>query len=79
MGIIVSILVGALAGWLGGVVVEGRGFGLIGNIIVGIVGSLLGQLLLSPIGIEASNILGNILVATFGSAVLLTVVNLIKR
>lgn len=79
MGIVISILVGAVAGWLGGILVKGRGFGLLGNIILGIIGGLVGQLLLGPLGLEATNILGSILVATFGATVLLTIVNIIKK
>jgi uncharacterized membrane protein YeaQ/YmgE (transglycosylase-associated protein family) len=78
MGIIAAIVVGALAGWLAGELIKGRGFGLIVNIIVGILGSLVGQLLLSPLGLDADNFLGNILVATFGAVVLLTIINLFK-
>jgi uncharacterized membrane protein YeaQ/YmgE (transglycosylase-associated protein family) len=79
MGILAAILVGAFAGWLAGKLIKGRGFGLVVNIIVGILGSLIGQLLLNPLGIEANNFLGNILVATFGAVVLLTIINLFKK
>lgn len=79
MGILISIIVGAVAGWLAGIIVEGRGFGLIWNLVLGIIGGLVGQLLLTPLGLDATNILGSILVATFGAVVLITIVNLIKR
>jgi uncharacterized membrane protein YeaQ/YmgE (transglycosylase-associated protein family) len=79
MGILAAILVGAFAGWLAGELIKGRGFGLVVNIVVGILGSLIGQLLLNPLGIEANNFLGNILVATFGAVVLLTIINLFKK
>ncbi len=71
MGIIIGIIAGAFAGWLAGQLVKGEGSGFLANMAVGILGGLIGQLLLNPLGIESTNILGNILVATFGASVLL--------
>jgi uncharacterized membrane protein YeaQ/YmgE (transglycosylase-associated protein family) len=79
MGILIAIIVGAIAGWLAGELVKGEGFGLLANIVVGIIGGLVGQLLLSPLGIESTNIIGSILVATFGAAVLVIILRAISR
>ena len=49
---IIMLLLGAIAGWLAGLIVEGYGFGLIGNIVVGIVGALIGGWLLPLIGLS---------------------------
>lgn len=80
MGIIIWLIVGAIAGWLAGVVVKGGGFGLIGDIIVGIVGSLIAGWLLPRIGLFiGGDIIGDIINAFIGAVILLLMVRLIKR
>ena len=71
MGIIAFIIFGALIGWLAGKFTRGTGFGLIGNIAVGIVGSLIGRLGFSLIGIAAENWIGKGICAFLGSILLL--------
>jgi uncharacterized membrane protein YeaQ/YmgE (transglycosylase-associated protein family) len=79
-GIIIFIIVGAIAGWLAGLIVKGSGFGLIGDIIVGIVGAFIGGWLLGMLGIMiGGGIIGAIIDATIGAVVLLLIVRLIKR
>jgi uncharacterized membrane protein YeaQ/YmgE (transglycosylase-associated protein family) len=74
------ILVGLIAGWLAGVLVKGGGFGVIGDIVVGILGALLGGFLFRELGIGRGSGLGwNILVATAGAVVLILVLRLVKR
>ncbi len=73
------ILIGAIAGWLAGQITKGGGFGLIGNIIVGILGAVIGGWLAGVLGIGGSGLLGAILIATGGAIVLLFVVSLIKK
>ena len=78
--LLIILLVGALAGWLAGIVMRGRGLGLLGNIVVGIVGALLASWLLPKLGIA----IGGGLVATFinafiGAVILLALIRLIKR
>jgi len=76
-GILVILLVGLVAGWLAGRIVEGGGFGVIGDIAIGIVGALIGSWLLPRIGIHlASGIVSAIIVATIGAVVLLAIVRL---
>jgi uncharacterized membrane protein YeaQ/YmgE (transglycosylase-associated protein family) len=80
MGILAVIVIGAIAGWLAGLIVRGAGFGLIGNIVVGIIGALVAGWLLPKLGIVlASGTLGSILDATIGAVVVLVVLSLIKR
>jgi uncharacterized membrane protein YeaQ/YmgE (transglycosylase-associated protein family) len=80
MGIIVWLIVGAIAGWLAGMVVKGGGFGLIGDIIVGIVGGLIAGWLLPTIGFPiAAGIVGQIIDAFIGAVILLIIIRLIKR
>ena len=82
MTILSWIVVGLIAGFLAGVVVKGGGFGLIGDIIVGIVGGLLGGWIsvnLLHIGSMTGINLGSILIAFVGAVILLLVLRLIKR
>ena len=73
------LIVGAIAGWLAGLVMKGRGFGLIGNIIVGIIGAVIGGFLFSALGIAFWGLLGTLFVAFIGAVILLFIVGLIKK
>jgi uncharacterized membrane protein YeaQ/YmgE (transglycosylase-associated protein family) len=74
------ILIGLIAGWLAGQIMKGGGFGVIGDIVVGVVGALLGGYLFGALGISAGGgMLGSIIVATIGAVVLIFILRLIKR
>jgi uncharacterized membrane protein YeaQ/YmgE (transglycosylase-associated protein family) len=74
------ILIGLLAGWLAGLLVKGGGFGVVGDIIVGVIGALLGGFIFSSLGISAGGgMLGSIIVATIGAILLIFILRLIKR
>ena len=74
------ILIGLIAGWLAGVLVRGGGFGVIGDIIVGMLGALLGGFLFRSLGLfPGGGLLSAILVATIGAVVLIFIVRLVKR
>ncbi len=80
MGIIWFLIVGIVAGWLAGVLVKGGGFGLIGDMIIGIIGAFVGGFLFSSLGVSAGGgLVGSIIVATIGAVVLLFVIRLIKK
>jgi len=80
MGLIVFLIVGAIAGWLAGQVVKGGGFGLVGDIIVGILGAIIAGFLFSKLGFSlGAGILGEIISAAIGAIILLIVLRLIKR
>ena len=77
--LLVILLVGLVAGWLAGRIVEGGGFGLIGDIAIGIVGALIGSWLMPRFGIHiASGIVSSIIVATIGAILLLVIVRLVS-
>jgi uncharacterized membrane protein YeaQ/YmgE (transglycosylase-associated protein family) len=79
-GLIILLIVGAIAGWLAGVIMKGYGFGLIGNIAVGIVGAVIGGWLLPRIGLViGGGIIGSIINATIGAVILLFIIGLVKR
>ncbi|HEX3835463.1 MAG TPA: GlsB/YeaQ/YmgE family stress response membrane protein [Steroidobacteraceae bacterium] len=80
MNIVWFILVGLIAGWLAGQLMKGGGFGVIGDIVVGIIGALIGGLLFSSLGIWAGGgLLGAIIVATIGAIILIFLLRLIRR
>ena len=78
--LIVFILIGAIAGWLAGVLVKGFGFGLIGNIVVGIVGAFIAGWLFPALCVSlGSGIVAAIIHATIGAVILLVIIRLVKR
>jgi uncharacterized membrane protein YeaQ/YmgE (transglycosylase-associated protein family) len=80
MNILWFLVVGLVAGWLAGVLVKGGGFGLVGDLVVGVIGALLGGFLFGRFGISAGGgLLGSIIVATIGAVILLFILRLIKR
>ncbi|WP_448097629.1 GlsB/YeaQ/YmgE family stress response membrane protein [Luteibacter yeojuensis] len=79
-GIIVWLIIGAVAGWLAGLLVKGGGFGLIVDIIVGIVGAFIGGWLAGVLGINlGGGLLSSIATATLGAVILLFILRLFKR
>ena len=80
MGIIAWIIVGAIAGWLAGLIVKGAGFGLLGNIVVGIVGAVVAGWLLPQLGIRlGGGWIGEIINGAIGGIVVLVILSLIRR
>ena len=80
MDLLWFLVVGLVAGWLAGMLVKGGGFGLIGDLVVGVIGAVLGGWLFSTLGASAGGgLLGSIIVATIGAVVLLFIVRLIKQ
>jgi uncharacterized membrane protein YeaQ/YmgE (transglycosylase-associated protein family) len=79
MSLIVWILIGAVAGWLAGKIMKGGGFGLLGNIIIGIIGAFIGGYVFGLFGITAGGIIGSIVMATVGAVLLLYIVKLFKK
>ncbi|HEV2561669.1 MAG TPA: GlsB/YeaQ/YmgE family stress response membrane protein [Rhizomicrobium sp.] len=78
--LLIWLLVGAVAGFLAGVVVKGGGFGLLGDIVVGIIGAFIGGWLLPRLGIQFGvGIVAVIVTATIGAVVLLLVLRLVRR
>jgi len=79
MNIVWFLLIGLVAGWLAGQIMKGRGFGLIGNMVVGVVGAILGGFLFGLLGFESGNLLGSLVTAVLGAIVLLAVIGTIKK
>ncbi|HTB80302.1 MAG TPA: GlsB/YeaQ/YmgE family stress response membrane protein [Opitutaceae bacterium] len=77
--LLIFLLVGALAGWLSGLITKGSGFGLLGNVLVGIVGAFLGGFLFRLLGIVAYGLLGQIIFAVIGALIFLYLLRFIKK
>ena len=78
--IVIWLIVGALAGWIAGLIVKGYGLGLIGNIVVGIVGAVIAGWLLPRIGIVIGcGFIAAIVNAVIGAVILLVIIGLIRR
>jgi len=78
--LLILLIVGAIAGFLAGLIVKGYGFGLVGNIVVGIVGAVLAGWLLPRLGFfPGADIGGRIISATIGAVVLLLLIGFVRR
>lgn len=78
--ILIILAVGLVSGWIAGLVFKGGGFGLLGNIVVGLLGSVIGGWLLPRLGVHiGSGIGGVILTSVLGALALLLVVNVLKK
>jgi uncharacterized membrane protein YeaQ/YmgE (transglycosylase-associated protein family) len=77
--LIIFLAIGAVAGWLAGTLMKGGGFGLVKNIIIGILGSIIGGFVFGLLGIQWGGLVGSIVTATVGAALLLFIVGKIKK
>jgi uncharacterized membrane protein YeaQ/YmgE (transglycosylase-associated protein family) len=73
------LLVGLIAGWVAGKLMKGRGFGLVGNLVVGVLGALVGGFLFHALGFAAYGFAASLIMAVVGSMVLLVLVGFIKK
>jgi uncharacterized membrane protein YeaQ/YmgE (transglycosylase-associated protein family) len=79
-GIIIWLIIGGLAGWIAGLIVQGTGFGILGDIVVGIVGAIVAGWLLPQLGIHiGTGFVTEVVDAIIGAVILLVVVGLIRR
>jgi uncharacterized membrane protein YeaQ/YmgE (transglycosylase-associated protein family) len=78
--LLIILLIGAIAGWLAGQIVQGTGFGLVGDIIIGILGAFIASWLFPRLGIHlGAGIVASIIAATIGAVLLLVIVRLVRR
>ena len=78
--LLILLLIGAVAGFLAGLIVKGYGFGVVGNIIVGIVGAVFGGWFLPKLGLfTGGDILGQIITATIGAVALLILIGFVRK
>ncbi|MEJ2141664.1 MAG: GlsB/YeaQ/YmgE family stress response membrane protein [Gammaproteobacteria bacterium] len=77
--LIMVLVIGALAGWLAGKIMKGKGFGIPVNIVVGIIGAIIGGFLFGLLGVSAGGFIGSLVTSTIGAIALLFVISLIKK
>lgn len=75
----ILLAVGAVAGWLAGLILNRRGFGLVGNLVIGVAGSFIGRFVLETVGFRATTTLAAIITAVAGAILLLWLLSLIPR
>ena len=78
-GLLYWIVVGLIAGWLAGVVMKGGGYGVLADIILGILGAIVGGWIFSMLGVGAGGVVGSIVVAFIGAVVLVAITRALKR
>lgn len=79
MNILWFLVIGVAAGWLAGQLMKGGGYGLIGDLIIGVIGAFIGGRLFGAIGIRTGGLVGSLITATIGAIILLFLVRLIKK
>ncbi len=79
MQIVWFVLIGIVAGFLAGQLMEGHGFGVLGNLLVGVIGAVVGGFVFSLLGLSSSGLIGSLVVATVGAVILLGLVGMISR
>jgi uncharacterized membrane protein YeaQ/YmgE (transglycosylase-associated protein family) len=79
VNLIIYLLIGGLAGWLAGVIMKGSGFGVVGNIVIGIFGSFLGGLCFRLVGIVAFGLVGQFIFAVIGAVLLIWIIRVIVK
>ena len=79
MHLIWFLLIGLAAGWLAGQFMKGGGYGLWGDLVIGVFGAFIGGWLLGIIGIYTAGLIGSLVSATIGSVALISTVRLIKK
>jgi uncharacterized membrane protein YeaQ/YmgE (transglycosylase-associated protein family) len=77
--LLIFLAIGAVAGWLAGLIMKGGGFGLLGDIIVGIIGAIVGGFVFGMLGISFNGLHGSIIRATGGAVVLLFLISFFKK
>ena len=79
MDLLYAVLIGAFIGWLAGKIMKGKGYGVVGNIVIGIAGSMLGQWLASFLGIGAEGGLGHLAISLGGAILLVMILRQFKK
>jgi len=77
--LLIFLAIGAVAGWLAGIIMQGSGFGLLGDIVLGVIGAVIGGFLFGLLGFAAVGLIGQIISATVGAVALVFVLRLLKK
>jgi uncharacterized membrane protein YeaQ/YmgE (transglycosylase-associated protein family) len=79
MSLIWFLVIGLIAGWLAGKIMKGSGYGLVGDLVLGVVGAIVGGYLFGVLGIATYSLIGSLVTALVGAIVLIFLIRLIKR
>lgn len=79
IGPLISLALGAAAGWLAGQIMQGRGFGVLGNVAIGILGGLIGSAVFRAVGVSTAGLLGELTTAVVGAMILIFIVRKIRK
>jgi len=79
LNFLIFVLIGAVAGWLAGIIRKGKGFGFLLNLLIGIIGGFLGGWLFDKLGIAFLGIFGQFVAALVGAIILLWIISLFKK
>lgn len=79
MSIVYFLLIGLAAGFIAGQLLKGRGFGVVGNLIIGVLGAIAGGLVFKLIGLRSVSVLGELVSAVVGAVLVLVIVGLINK
>lgn len=79
MHLLMFLIIGIVAGWLAGQLMKGGGYGLVGDLVIGVIGAFIGGWLLGGLGIFTGGLIGSLITATIGAVILLFLVRLVKR
>ncbi len=77
--LVMVVVVGLLAGWLAGKIQKGKGFGIAGNLVIGILGSVFGTWLFNQLGLSPYGFAGNLIVAVVGALVILFLLSAVAK
>ena len=78
-GLIWAIVIGLIAGWLAGTVMKGRGYGVLMDIVLGIIGGVIGRFVFALLGLSSWNVIGSIIVSFVGAVILIWLVRQLKK
>lgn len=79
MALVWFLIIGLIAGWLAGLIMKGSGYGVLGDIVIGIIGALIGGHVLGWLGLAFYGLLGSLVTALTGAIILIFIVRLLKR
>jgi len=79
MNLLIFLVIGATAGWIAGQLMKGGGYGLISNMVIGVLGAFLGKFLFGYLGFHFEGLVGTLIAAVLGAVILVFIVSLIKK
>jgi uncharacterized membrane protein YeaQ/YmgE (transglycosylase-associated protein family) len=79
VSIVWFLLIGLVAGWLAGHLVKGRGFGWVANLVVGVIGALIGGFIFGQLGVSTPGLTGELISATVGAVILLFLLKVVRK